>query len=43
MALPVMLVGIYVGGKVHTTISQEAFRRGISILLILSGTALLLK
>lgn len=43
MALPVMLVGIYVGGKVHTSISQDAFRRGISILLICSGTALLLR
>ena len=43
MALPVMLVGIYLGGKVHTTISQEAFRRGIGILLLCSGGALLVK
>lgn len=43
MTLPVMLVGIYLGGKVHTSISQDVFRRGISFLLILSGAALLLK
>jgi len=28
---------------VHTTISQEAFRRGIGILLLCSGGALLVK
>lgn len=43
MALPVMLVGIFLGGKVHTTISQETFRRGIGVLLICSGVALLLR
>jgi uncharacterized membrane protein YfcA len=43
MALPVMLAGIYLGGKVHTTISQETFRRGIGILLICSGVALLVR
>lgn len=41
MALPVMLAGIYLGGKVHTTVSQETFRRGIGFLLIGSGIALL--
>ncbi|PWB40420.1 MAG: hypothetical protein C3F19_10440 [Rhodocyclales bacterium] len=43
MALPVMLAGIHLGGKVHASIGQEAFRRGISILLLCSGAALLAK
>ncbi len=43
MALPVMLVGIYLGGKVHTTIRPETFRRGIGVLLIISGIALLVR
>lgn len=43
MALPVMLAGIYLGGKLHTTISQETFRRGIGVLLIFSGVALLVR
>jgi len=43
MALPVMLVGIYLGGKIHTSISQEGFKRGIGFLLICSGAALLFR
>lgn len=43
MALPVMLIGIYLGGKIHTSISQESFRRGIGVLLICSGVALLIR
>lgn len=43
MALPVMMAGIYLGGRAHTTIGQEAFRRGIGVLLICSGVALLLR
>ncbi|MCW8950667.1 MAG: sulfite exporter TauE/SafE family protein [Sedimenticola sp.] len=43
MALPVMMIGIYLGGKVHTTVSQETFRRGIGLLLICSGIALLIR
>ena len=43
MALPVMMVGIYLGGKVHTSIGQETFRRGIGLLLIFSGIALLVR
>ena len=43
MALPVMMVGIYLGGRVHTTVGQETFRRGIGLLLICSGVALLLR
>ncbi len=43
MALPVMMIGIYLGGKVHTSVSQETFRRGIGLLLICSGIALLIR
>lgn len=41
--LPVMAVSLYAGGHVHTNIGQDAFKRAISILLIASGVALLLK
>jgi uncharacterized membrane protein YfcA len=40
---PVMAVGIFVGRRLHTTISQQTFRRGISVLLLFSGAVLLLK
>lgn len=43
MALPVMMIGIYLGGKVHTSVSQETFRRSIGLLLICSGIALLIR
>ncbi|MEQ1661553.1 MAG: sulfite exporter TauE/SafE family protein [Thiobacillus sp.] len=43
MALPLMAVALYLGGKIHTQLSQQAFQRGISVLLILSGIALLAK
>lgn len=42
-ALPVAGAGLYVGGRVHTGCSQETFKRLISILLLGSGMALLLK
>lgn len=40
---PVMAIGIFVGRHLHSDISQEAFRRGISALLVLSGAVLLFK
>ncbi len=43
LALPIMLLSLYVGGKIHTSISQDTFKRVISVLLIFCGTALLLK
>lgn len=43
LALPLMAVALYLGGQVHTRLSQQAFQRGISVLLIASGVALLLK
>jgi len=40
---PLMALGIYVGRRLHTNLSQTTFRRGISVLLILSGSILLFK
>lgn len=39
--LPVMFLGMYAGRRLHTDLSQEAFRRGISGLLLFSGVVLL--
>jgi uncharacterized membrane protein YfcA len=41
--LPVMLLAMYAGGHVHTSIGQRAFGRLISLLLLGSGLALLLR
>lgn len=43
ISLPVMVVFVYIGGHVHTRISQAQFQKAISVLLILSGTVLLLR
>ena len=43
MSLPVMILGMYLGGKIHTSLSAEVFTRGISILLLASGTSLMLR
>ncbi len=42
-AFPIMVVGMYIGGHVHTTISQQTFQRAIGLLLVGSGLALLLR
>lgn len=42
-SIPIMMIGMYVGGRVHTEITQATFQRTISVLLICSGLALLLK
>lgn len=42
-AMPIMLGAMYLGGRVHTGISQRAFARLISMLLLASGLALLLR
>lgn len=43
VALPLMVLAMYLGGKVHTGLSQQAFQRGIGVLLLGSGIALLLR
>jgi uncharacterized membrane protein YfcA len=42
-ALPVAAIGLYVGGRMHTGFSQPTFVRLVSLLLLGSGLALLLK
>src|SRR5215467_12967843 len=41
IALPMMLAGIYIGNRIHTGISELAFRRLVSGALMVSGAALL--
>ncbi|MEJ2622437.1 MAG: hypothetical protein P8163_19950 [Candidatus Thiodiazotropha sp.] len=43
VAIPLMAIGMYVGGQIHSTLSQQTFQKGISFLLIISGFSLLLK
>lgn len=43
MAIPIMLIALYAGGKVHTTITPRTFQRGIGLLLVVSGVSLLLR
>mgnify|MGYP001816204031 CR=1 FL=1 len=43
MSLPVMILGMYLGGKIHTNLSAESFTRAISILLLASGASLMLR
>jgi uncharacterized membrane protein YfcA len=43
IALPMMLAGIFVGNRVHTGLSELAFRRLVGGALMASGAALLVK
>ena len=43
IALPMMLAGIFIGNRVHTGLSELAFRRLVSGALIVSGLALLVR
>jgi uncharacterized membrane protein YfcA len=43
IALPMMLVGIFIGNRIHTGLSELAFRRLVATALIISGVALLVK
>jgi uncharacterized membrane protein YfcA len=43
MALPVMALGLYWGGHLHTNISQRQFQVAVSLLLVVSGISLLLR
>lgn len=43
VALPIMGIALYLGGRVHTTISPRTFQRAIALLLVVSGTSLLLR
>ena len=43
ISLPVMILGMYLGGRIHTSLSAEVFTRAISILLLASGASLMLR
>jgi hypothetical protein len=43
VALPIMVLAMYIGGHIHTNISQATFQRAIGVLLVGSGMALLLR
>ncbi|PVV25939.1 MAG: hypothetical protein B6D79_07905 [gamma proteobacterium symbiont of Ctena orbiculata] len=43
VAIPLMVIGMFIGGHIHTNMSQQTFQRAISMLLVFSGLALLLK
>ncbi len=43
LALPVMGIGLYIGGHIHTNISQRSFQVAVSILLVISGFSLLFR
>jgi uncharacterized membrane protein YfcA len=40
---PLMLIGIFIGNRVHTGMNEKVFRRTIACALIASGLALLAK
>jgi len=42
-SLPMMAVGLYLGGLIHTSISQRTFQIAVSLLLVVSGISLLLR
>ena len=42
-AFPLMLVGIFIGDRFHTGMSDIAFKRLVGVVLIVSGVALLVK
>lgn len=43
IALPLMVLGLYIGEHIHTSLSQQDFQRGISLILIVSGIALVVQ
>jgi uncharacterized protein len=43
LAFPMMLIGIFIGDRFHTGLSDIAFRRLVALALIVSGAALLAK
>ncbi|HEY1543673.1 MAG TPA: sulfite exporter TauE/SafE family protein [Xanthobacteraceae bacterium] len=43
MALPMMLVGIFIGDRIHSGLSEVVFRRLVALALAVSGAALMIK
>ncbi len=42
VSLPIMAVGMTIGGHIHSNISHQTIQKGVGILLLFSGSALLL-
>ncbi|HXD98799.1 MAG TPA: sulfite exporter TauE/SafE family protein [Candidatus Acidoferrum sp.] len=42
-ALPLVALGLYAGGRVHVSLSQRAFVRLVSVILVAAGAALLIR
>jgi uncharacterized membrane protein YfcA len=43
MAFPVMLIGIWIGDRVHVRLSDQAFKRLVCLVLVICGLPLLLR
>ncbi len=43
LGVPLLAAGMYAGGRVHTTLSRQAFVRLVALILLGSGSVLLLK
>ena len=43
VGVPMLALGLYVGGHIHHRLSQTAFQRGVSVLLVVAGGSLLFK
>jgi uncharacterized membrane protein YfcA len=43
LAVPMMLVGIFIGDRIHSGLSDLAFRRVVALALVVSGGALMIK
>lgn len=43
VSLPFMLIGIFLGDRIHTGMSEKAFRRTVCVILILSGIPLMMR
>lgn len=42
VSLPVMTIAMYIGGHIHTNISHQSIQKGMAVLLIFSGSALII-
>ena len=43
LCLPLMIIGMYLGGKIHTGLTPQTFTRIIGCLLLVSGASLMLR
>jgi len=43
LAVPMMLIGIFVGDRIHAGLSDLTFRRVVAVALVVSGAALMIK